>query len=189
VCHSLHDTFYWVKHFADREFKFHQAVAKIGMYYMLYIADSEVIPFDVKRYAELLQRETAALTKKLSTDEFKSKGLTTEYLKSASDNFTSAYDEFMTQKETVDLTNALNLRIFNDRLSQLEKGFLYPDGLPGRTSIKHYIMAPYSSSFFPAIGDMLFEAKKTNNWNEVKKQISITALIIQSVAENLRSLI
>ena len=39
---------------------------------------------------------------------------------------------------------------------------------------------------FPAIVDLLYDIKKTNNWNEVKRQISITAYLIQAVAQSMK---
>ena len=57
---------------------------------------------------------------------------------------------------------------------------------------RHYIMAPskyntYGSTTFPAISDALYEANETRDWNQVKKQISITAYLIQNVADTLKS--
>ena len=46
----------------------------------------------------------------------------------------------------------------------------------------------YGASQFPAISDTLFEAKKTGDWHQVEKQLSITAFLIQNVADTLTSL-
>lgn len=45
----------------------------------------------------------------------------------------------------------------------------------------------YASSQFPAISDTLHEAKISGDWDELKKQLSITAYLINNVADNLRS--
>ena len=44
----------------------------------------------------------------------------------------------------------------------------------------------YGSSMFPAIVDLLYDIKKTKKWDEVKKQITITAYLIQAVAESMK---
>ena len=63
--HSLHDTFYWVKHFMDRDFTVHLTVGRAAMYYLLYLADKLVVPFNAKRYEEKLNRDANKLIAKL----------------------------------------------------------------------------------------------------------------------------
>ena len=45
----------------------------------------------------------------------------------------------------------------------------------------------YGSTTVPAISDALYEANETGDWDQVKKQISITAYLIQNVADTLKS--
>ena len=45
----------------------------------------------------------------------------------------------------------------------------------------------YGSTMFPAIVDLLYDIETTKNWDEVKKQISITSCIIEAVAKSIET--
>ena len=71
---------------------------------------------------------------------------------------------------------------------QVERAFIYSYGLPGRRLVRHVVFAPsqfnsYGSSSFPGISDVLFNVKKTGEWEEVKRQISIAAQAVLSAAQ------
>ncbi|XP_057300112.1 glutamate carboxypeptidase 2-like [Hydractinia symbiolongicarpus] len=190
--HSLHDTVYWMEHFVDKEYKCHLTVGRVAMYYLLYMADLTLVPYDAKYYGEHLKRGAESLTTQLKSKGGDAAGVSTEHLISAANNFSTAVETFQKEFASMNKDDALQLRMINDRLVQVEKGFIYPLGLPGRPSIKHYVMAPslhntYGSSTFPAVVDLLYDIKKTQNWNEVKKQLTITAYLVQAVAESLAS--
>ena len=80
------------------------------------------------------------------------------------------------------------LRRFNDRMIQVERAFIYSYGLPGRPLKRHVVFAPsqynlYGSSSFPGVGDVLFNIKKTGDWEEVKRQISVAAQAVFSAVD------
>ena len=75
--HTLHDTFYWMEKFVDREFKFHITVAKVAAYYTLYLSNTPLIPFDVERYSDHLQRGVIAVTKQLKNEGSDTEGVST----------------------------------------------------------------------------------------------------------------
>lgn len=60
---------------------------------------------------------------------------------------------------------------------QVEKSFIYSDGLYKRKYVKHVLFAPemhnaYGVSQFPGITDAIFDAKTSGDLSDVKKQIS-----------------
>ena len=190
VYHSLHDTFYWMENFVDKEFKCHLTVAKITSLALLRLADSKKLPFNADRYVSLLSDKIGELKKNLEAKGSVAAGVSPVYLEHAVANFSYSVG----QLKNIDIkgANALKMRQFNDEMMQLEKGFIYPYGLPGRPSIKHYLMAPslhntYGGSTFPAIEDLLWDIEKTGNWDAIKKQLTITAFIISSVAQKLET--
>ncbi|XP_066920254.1 glutamate carboxypeptidase 2-like [Clytia hemisphaerica] len=133
--HSLHDTIYWMETFVDSEYKIHMTAAKVGLLYLLRLADYPIIPFTMMR--------------------------------------------------------PIFLRMVNDKLSQLEKGFTYPTGVPGRPQLKHYLMT--SSAYnknkacpLPALSNLLPELTK-DNFKKFKIQMSITTSLIRGVGESLIS--
>ena len=47
----MHDNFDWVKRFLDPNFKYHETIAKLLIQLALKIADSVILPFNVRPYA------------------------------------------------------------------------------------------------------------------------------------------
>lgn len=77
----------------------------------------------------------------------------------------------------------------------LERAFIDPLGLPGRPFYRHVIFAPsshnkYAGESLPGIYDAMFDIKNKADqheaWEEVKRQISIAAFIVQAAAETLK---
>lgn len=51
--------------FVDREYKIHLTVAKVGMLYLLKLADTPVLPFTMTRYHEAITRGINAISKQM----------------------------------------------------------------------------------------------------------------------------
>ena len=70
---------------------------------------------------------------------------------------------------------------------RLERAFVHTYGLPGRPLVRHMILAPSRCSdgapSFPAITDALCDVRRTGDWEEVERQISLTAQAVLSAAE------
>ena len=91
----------------------------------------------------------------------------------------------------------------NNKLINIERAFIIPEGLPGRPYYKYHIMcnnilyvlphrhvlfAPssinsYASSSFPGIVDSLYNATTTEDWNIVNRQLNIVAIHIRYATE------
>ena len=189
--HTLHDTFYWMEKFVDKDFMCHLTMAKITAYSVMRLADARLLPFSGERYVESLTLSAKALQIQLAkingSDSVKK---SMEQLEDVIVLFADVINK--TKSIKIDDSDILRQRQFNNEMMQIEKGFIYPYGLPGRPSIKHYLMAPskynaYGASNFPAITEYLWDIEKTNNWDAVKKQITITAYMLSSVTEKLIS--
>lgn len=189
--HTLHDTIYWMENFVDKEYKIHLTVAKVAAYCLLHLADSPLLPLNAQRYATSLNKSIADLTEFLFLKGIKKEGVSTELLTNSVAKFKDAVGNLTQKMKDFDVDeDDLKLRILNDKLMQLEKGFTYPVGLPGRSQVKNYIMAPSRHSVnydvpLPAISDLLPTLNETKAWDQVKKQISITAYLIKSVADSI----
>lgn len=55
VYHSVYDDFYWMEHFGDPEFKYHQACAQYLGLLAMRVADARVLPFNFEEYHNALQ--------------------------------------------------------------------------------------------------------------------------------------
>jgi len=87
-----------------------------------------------------------------------------------------------------DFNNFAQLRMLNDQMMSLERAFIWPNGLPGRVLTRQVLFASqmhnfYGSATFPGITDALFDIEKTNDWKEVKLQVSIAITCVREAAK------
>ena len=189
VYHSQHDTYNWVKKYADPDFLFHKAMTQFGGGLLLDYADSPLLPMSVLRYYDALNQSFTQLQNQHAA-QLKLEGIQLDILEKAIKKFHGAAKDFETRKAALkaDDTKFNVLRQFNDQMIQLERAFINPYGLPGRNLVRHVIFAPglhntYGSASFPGVTDVLFDVEKTGNWAEVEKQISIVVTSILSASD------
>ncbi|KAL3881371.1 hypothetical protein ACJMK2_027819 [Sinanodonta woodiana] len=111
---------------------------------------------------------------------------------SANNNLTLAAWNFYNHIQTVDKNDLLAVRMANDKMMQLERAFIDPEGLPGRPIYKHVMFAPskfdsYTDNSFPGIVDTMFEIQHNNasSWELLKQQVYVATYTIQSAANSL----
>ncbi|KAK3726288.1 hypothetical protein QZH41_012711 [Actinostola sp. cb2023] len=189
VYHTQHDTFYWLTKFADPDFLFHKAMAQFGGSLLLELADSPLLPMNVLEYTKKMNSSFAAIK---NNEHLKKQNISIAYLEKAIEKFMSAADSFASViakiKVKEDEQSFADLRRLNDQLVQVEKSFIYSDGLYGRKYIKHVLFAPemhnlYGVSSFPGINDAIFDAKTNGQWIPVEKQISAVIECVMAATE------
>lgn len=184
VYHTVHDTFYWQKTFNDPHFTTHLAMSQIGARILLTAADSPLFPYNLRDYKIALNRNLDALEKDYKSDLLKG-NITLDHLTREVEEFSKTADTFEQRKASAgDINDFAQLRILNDQMMNMERAFIWPFGLPGRTRVRHVLFAPqmhniYGSSSFPGITDALFDIDKTNNWQVVKDQVSIAITCVR----------
>ena len=140
VYHSAYDSFYWMSHFGDPDFKYHVAAAQIWGTVTLRITDARSLPFDYTDYAtelrEFVNETTRLANRKKLFDAFDAKPI----LK-AIDNFSDEGEKIQKRRMEESLSDE-KLRRMNDALIQAERAFVDERGLQGRTWFKHQIYAP-----------------------------------------------
>ncbi|XP_046570395.1 putative N-acetylated-alpha-linked acidic dipeptidase [Haliotis rubra] len=194
--HSEYETFYAVKNFVDGNFTYHRAIGQLWLALALELTDSAILPFNLSDYAETMSR----LKEQLVAD----KGdVLDRYLPGYDANLTQVIDEFteaaasfMAQVAGTSTSKPLVVRKLNDQLLQLERAFLDPHGLPGRSYYRHILFAPsshnqYAAASFPGLVDLLFDIKDsdTSQWEKVKQHFSVILFTIQSATSTLRDVI
>ncbi|XP_060090941.1 putative N-acetylated-alpha-linked acidic dipeptidase [Heteronotia binoei] len=197
VYHSVYETYEIVERFYDPTFKNHRVVAQVRGGLVFELADSLVLPFDCRDYAEALKSYTRVIynmTMKYPT-KVSTYGISLDPLLSAVKNFSEAASDFHRRLQQLDTRNLLAVRSRNDQLMYLERAFIDPLGLPGTPFYRHIIFAPnrhnkYAGVSFPGIYDALFDissqADQPKAWEEVKRQISIAAYTVQAATGTLR---
>lgn len=162
------------------------------------MADSLLLPLDVREYAGSLEKYALSISQiaQRHPAEMQKYQVSFDPLFSAVENFTVAAGDFHERLQMLDKTDSLQVRIVNDQLMYLERAFIDPLGLPGRPFYRHIIFAPsshnkYAGESFPGIYDALFDienaADPEQSWDEVKRQISIAAFTVHAAAVTLSS--
>ena len=89
--------------------------------------------------------------------------------------------------DAIGMKSEIELRDLNDRMVNVEKSFIYDLGLPKQNHIRHVLYGPplnYVSTSFPGINDLMFlRNKTTEDWIEIRRQVSIVFKSIISATE------
>lgn len=181
VYHSVHDNFYWMKTFVDPEFKTHLAVAKYAAIFLLTLSDSQLLPFNTETYGKLLHSK--ARTLETNTD-FKAHNISTAAFSRAVSNFAKISREFERNKIKV---GTKGIRSVNDQMMQLEKAFIQTIEVNDPKQMRHVIYGPnlsnlYGGIYFPRVNHAVKIARKTGDWELVKKELSLLTYSINSAA-------
>ncbi|XP_032878338.1 putative N-acetylated-alpha-linked acidic dipeptidase isoform X1 [Amblyraja radiata] len=197
--HSIYETFELVEWFYDPSFKKLLTVAQIRGGLVHELADSTIIPFDCRDYADALVEYANIIYEQAVQHQLQLKQYQVGFdsLFSAAHNFSIVATEFHERLQTIDTSDPLVVRMINDQLMLLERSFIHPLGLPGRPFYRHIIYAPsthnkYAGISFPGIYDALFDIANAPDqrkaWQEVKKQIAIASFTVQASAEILKQI-
>lgn len=153
VYHSIYDNFYWMEKFCDPEFLTHATAARLYTVIAMRAAGSDVAPLTFAPYGEALReyvddlREIVARKARAVAPGGKAP-LNFDGLP----ELVAAVVAFRKQAESLDAAtralagrdgvNAAQLERVNAAITQVERSFLLPSGLPGRAWFKHSIYAP-----------------------------------------------
>jgi N-acetylated-alpha-linked acidic dipeptidase len=176
VYHSIYDNFTWMERFGDPEFLTHTTAARLYTLIALRAASAEVVPFTFAPYGEALREHVDDLRRLVARRGVRVPNTPENTNGTGSPAFeglgrlAKAVRAFQDQASTLDhATEALASRKnvppsqiakVNDALTRIERAFLLPNGLPGRTWFKHAIYAPglttgYASWPLPGIRQAL----------------------------------
>ncbi|CAF0720427.1 unnamed protein product [Adineta steineri] len=126
VYHTSYEVFSMMKKFIDPEFQAHKALGQFTGVLALILCETPVLPFSVNRYTTALRQ---------TIDSFKTNDSTMfDLLRSATNDFGIAAEEFVTRSKSMDVKNPYVIRAYNDQLLQLERAFLNPLGQGGAYS-------------------------------------------------------
>uniref|UniRef100_F7BEM7 glutamate carboxypeptidase II n=1 Tax=Ciona intestinalis TaxID=7719 RepID=F7BEM7_CIOIN len=188
VYHSLHDTFKYMENFIDPEFKYSKAIGQVAADVMLKLSSLSVLPLNPIDYAAKLRY----MFKSLETTNGKllaANGIQLTDLNSAIWEFGKAAQNLNNVAQSLTLASSeSSIRIVNDQLFQIDRGFLDFNGLPGRLW-RHVIFAPsshnaYRASGFPGVTDAIYNVlNNSGSWEDVKQQLSVLTLKILSATD------
>ena len=192
VYHTLHDTFEYFENFLDRDFNFSVAVASVAAESVLQMSSLVVLPLNPLDTA----RELTIMAKYLQDsykDIFNAKNISLDELHRVIQVFNEAANELMRQvKELNESSSDIHVRMINDKLFTINRGFLDFHGLPDRPFYRNVVFAPsyhnsYSGAAFPAVNDAATVAERGGSLVAVRKALSILCVEILSAAQLMRN--
>ena len=158
VYHSNYDNFAWFERFGDTEFVFGPMLAQVDGLVALRLANADVVPYDVKRYATDTRVHVQTLldvaeARAVDVDLTRLVEATTE-LEDAADRFVIARDHSL-EGDAGALVIPVAQRT-NRILRQLEKAWLDDDGLQDRPWSRNLYVSPdpfsgYASWMLPGV--------------------------------------
>lgn len=179
--HSNYDSFDWMRRFGDPGWQYHVTTAKLFSLLGAYFSEQPVLPFNATDYATGLQNYLDRIkphAEKLPKGVHFSFG---PLEKSISDLHTAAveFDAYAAELASeVDqevpwyhwwkkLQLWYKIRGVNTKYKNLERNFLYENGLDGRPWYKHVVFAPglwtgYSGATYPGLVESLDVGNVTN---------------------------
>ncbi|KAH0562848.1 hypothetical protein GP486_002535 [Trichoglossum hirsutum] len=195
--HSNYDSFDWMDRFGDPGWHYHVTIAKLWSLLAAKLVESPLIQFNATDYATGLSRylrsaeDEAKQIHKGDADENNSGELkdpwdtTFAHLKHSIEGLRAAAIELDARAAKLEeqLSEDIpwwkwweKVKLFyevmkvNNRYKYLERQFLYPQGLDGRSWFKHIVFAPgiwtgYSGATFPG----LVESIADKNWTNAKR--------------------
>ncbi|XP_067130072.1 N-acetylated-alpha-linked acidic dipeptidase 2-like isoform X1 [Centruroides vittatus] len=176
--HTAYETFEMVKNFIDPQFSRHKKCAQLSGILTHMIADSTIIPYDLEEMAKKLKSVIENFEVSGISDKLNKIGISLDLLKTALDEFQQQTEIWHMKLSQIELEDAIKVRAANDRMMQMERVFIKPDGIPLRSDYRNVAFAPsqfdqYSSNGFPAVMDLLYGYDKlpTEEMEERKKLI------------------
>ncbi len=182
VYHSVYDNFRWMSLFGDPEFIYHQAAARMLGLLTMRVATADVAPLTFSSYGRALMDDID----EIRTDV--AKRARTAGANAFAPDFApivAAIKKLDTAGKAADAAAAkvaasgdANAALkMSDALTQVERAFLNPQGLPGRAWFKHQLIGPglttgYAPWPFPALREAVEKRDRAMFDAEAKKIIA-----------------
>ncbi|XP_046567725.1 N-acetylated-alpha-linked acidic dipeptidase 2-like [Haliotis rubra] len=192
--HSVYETFYAMEKFYDPDFKIHACVTSLWVELARSLSDALVLPYNVSDYGVMLEQSRLELHNNHG-ELLRQRIANYSALEKNIEDFQTVADDFMKQTTTINKNDPLAIRKVNDQMMQLERAFIDPAGLPGRSYFRHVFLAPsmlniYEGSSFPGLADLIFELETSHDqddqWERIKHHFSVLLFVIQSAASTLK---
>ena len=182
VYHSVYDNFRWMSLYGDPEFIYHQAAARLLGLLTMRMASADVAPLRFSGYARALREDLDGLRTDVTRRARTAAG--TPFLPDFAPILT-VLAELETAGVAADASaarvaasgEAAVAARMSDALSQVERAFLNPQGLPGRPWFKHQLIGPglttgYAPWPYPALREAVEKKDPAMFSAELKKVVA-----------------
>ncbi|XP_065560266.1 N-acetylated-alpha-linked acidic dipeptidase 2-like isoform X2 [Artemia franciscana] len=173
--HSSYDTFEAMKNYVGPEFTFHLAAAQLWALVVLKLSDSLILPMKVTDEADFLEEIYTELYEEHG-DFFQINNISITYLEEAIKGFKQQAKDFQNEIYNLDQQQELQVRQINDKIVQVEKAYVYTEGLFYRKHMKNVILGTsildqYSGWSLPGLRELIFEHERENDKKKQKEII------------------
>jgi N-acetylated-alpha-linked acidic dipeptidase len=181
IYHSVYDNFRWMTLYGDPDFVYHQAASRLMGLLMMRIASADVVPLRFTNYARALREDIDEIRTDVTRRARTATG--SPFLPDFSPVLT-ALSELERAGVAADAAadrviasgDAAAAARMSDALSQVERAFLNPQGLPGRPWFKHQLIGPglttgYAPWPYPAVREAVEKKDMAMFAAEMKKVI------------------
>jgi N-acetylated-alpha-linked acidic dipeptidase len=184
VYHSVYDNFFWMTHFGDPEFIYHQAAARIMALLTMRVASADVAPLRFSDYGRALSDDLDEIrtdvTKRARTAAQPFLPDFGPVMKAISELETAGRAADSAADRVLGAGDAGAMARMSVALTQVERAFLNPQGLPGRPWFRHQLVAPglttgYAPWPFPGVREAVEKKDRAMFDAESKKVIAALA--------------
>lgn len=196
VYHSVYDNFFWMTHFGDPEFLYHQAASRFLGLLAMRIASADVAPLRFSNYGPALmddmnQIRTIVVRGARTASGGQSFAPDFGPLLKSLDELTAAgraADQAVDEALAAPAPDTATLQRLSEAVNQVERALLSPEGLPGRSWFKHLIVGPglttgYAPWPFPALREAI-EKKDAAMFDREAKRV---AAVLGAASAKLRA--
>ncbi|KAL5013908.1 hypothetical protein ScPMuIL_008178 [Solemya velum] len=201
ACNTLEDTKEYIIKFIDPDFVLHTTLAQITSDIILQLADTALLPLDVRHFGTILKSgETQLISQKsvlekanLKFDLLSNGENQTGIISEGITNFVKAVAEFYTKYSQVNKANIseFDLYLMNDQLLRVSRAFIIEKGLPGRPHYRNVLVAPHpedlnTEQIFPGVLHAIGVGEKTGDWSMLQEQVAILVMSLRQAADILK---
>jgi len=170
VYHSAYDDFFWMNHFGDPGYRYHTLTSQLWGVLALRLANADLLPFDFASYASNIRQFVNEMSKGKDMSQLDLKPVL-----DAIDDLEAAgkrLDESAGRALASGKIDPILAKTINHGTMQVERNWLYHDGIPGRPWFKHILYgARYTYAHLELPG--LTEAVEKQDWTTAKQQAEI----------------
>ncbi|KAI7851318.1 hypothetical protein BDC45DRAFT_516272, partial [Circinella umbellata] len=185
VYHSNYDSIYWMEHFGDPTYEYHQNMVRIWGLLALRLSSDTLLPMSPLDYSRELSIRVATMADDQGCATLPELSAAVNALHETTINFNHKLLQLQKklQKHELDIFKhkkkhkkiMKKVVKYNERLAQFERGFIDPVGLPGREWFKHIVYAPglwtgYQAEMFPSIVEAIDQGASPRFTREMEER-------------------
>lgn len=184
VYHSVYDNFRWMSLYGDPEFLYHQAAARMLGLLAMRVASADVAPLRFSGYARALSDDLDDMrmdvVRRARTADAAFSPDFTPVVKAIADLDTAGRAADLAADRVSASGDTATAARMSDALTQVERAFLNPQGLPGRPWFRHQLIGPglttgYAPWPFPGMREAVDKKDAAMFDAEAKKVVAAIA--------------